>query len=84
MGIFQARILEWVAMPPSGDLPNPGIEPASHALQADSLPADIPGKPFRGGEETNYYSYHFTNGEIGMGIKSFSQSLIMRKGRAGF
>ena len=30
MGILQARILEWVAMPsPSGDLPDPGIEPAS-------------------------------------------------------
>ena len=27
MGIFQARILEWVAMPSSGDLPNPGTEP---------------------------------------------------------
>ena len=26
------------------DLPNPGIEPASPALQADSLPAEPPGK----------------------------------------
>ena len=24
--IFQARILEWVAIPPAGDLPDPGIE----------------------------------------------------------
>ena len=29
MGILQARILEWVAFPLLGDLPNPGIEPAS-------------------------------------------------------
>ena len=39
-GILQARILEWVAMPYPGDLPDPGIEPespASPALQADSL-----------------------------------------------
>ena len=28
-GIFQARILEWVAIPSSRDLPNPGIKPAS-------------------------------------------------------
>ena len=28
-GILQARILEWVAMPPPGDLPDPGIEPTS-------------------------------------------------------
>ena len=27
--ILQARMLRWVAMPSSGDLPNPGIEPAS-------------------------------------------------------
>ena len=31
-GILQARILEWVAIPFSGDLPDPGIEPMSPAL----------------------------------------------------
>ena len=30
---------EWVAMPSSRDLPNPGIEPRSPALQVDSLPS---------------------------------------------
>ena len=25
-GILQAKILEWVACPPSGDFPDPGIE----------------------------------------------------------
>ena len=44
-GILQARILEWVAFPLPGDLPNPGIEPMSPPLQADSLPAEPPGKP---------------------------------------
>ena len=44
-GILQARILEWVAIPFSGDLPNPGIEPKSPTLQADSLPAEAQGKP---------------------------------------
>ena len=29
----------------AGDLPDPGIEPGSHALQADSSPAELPGKP---------------------------------------
>ena len=37
-GILQARILEWVAISFSEDLPNLGIEPRSPALQADSLP----------------------------------------------
>ena len=32
MGILQARILEWVAVPYSRVLPNPGTEPASPAL----------------------------------------------------
>ena len=31
--------------PSPGDLPNPGIELLSPALQADSLPAEPPGKP---------------------------------------
>ena len=33
-GILQARILEWVAIPSSGDLPDPGIKPRSPALSA--------------------------------------------------
>ena len=33
----------------SGDLPNPGIEPRSPALQADSLPAEPQGKPKNAG-----------------------------------
>ena len=44
VGILQARILEWVAVPASRDLPNPGIEPMSPALQVDSLPSELPGK----------------------------------------
>ena len=31
--------------PSPGDLPNPGTEPRSPTLQADSLPAEPPGKP---------------------------------------
>ena len=37
-GILQARILEWVAFPSPGDLPNPGMESASPAMQVDTLP----------------------------------------------
>ena len=38
--ILQARILEWVTIPSSRD---PGIEPGSPTLQADSLPSGPPG-----------------------------------------
>ena len=44
-GILQARILEWAAVPFSRDLLNPGTEPRSPTLQADSLPTEPPGKP---------------------------------------
>ena len=44
MGILEARILEWVAIPLSRDIPNPGIKPRSPALQADSLPYEPPGE----------------------------------------
>ena len=47
-GILQARILEWVAIPFSRDLPDPGIKPGSPALQADSLPSEPPVKHLKG------------------------------------
>ena len=36
LGISQARVLEWVATPSPGDLPDPGSKPRSPALQAVS------------------------------------------------
>ena len=45
VGILQARTLEWEPLPSPGDLPNPGTEPRSPSLQADSLPAEPQGKP---------------------------------------
>ena len=44
-GILQARVLEWVAIAFSGGLPDPGIEPRSPALKADTLTSEPPGKP---------------------------------------
>ena len=44
-GILQARILEWVAIPFFREFRDPGIEPRSSTLQADSLPTELSGKP---------------------------------------
>ena len=33
--------------PSPGDLPDPGIEPGSPALQVDSLSTEVPGKPLK-------------------------------------
>ena len=46
-GIFQERILEWIAISSPGDLPNPGIEPVSpesSALPCGFFTTDPPGK----------------------------------------
>ena len=43
-GIFQARILEWVAISFSRDLPGPGIEPPSPALADRFNTTEPPGK----------------------------------------
>ena len=43
--ILQARIFSGLPCPPPGDLHDPGMEPVSPALQADSLPAEPSGKP---------------------------------------
>ena len=42
-GVLQARMLGWVAIPFSRGTSNPGIEPWSPALQADSIPAELQG-----------------------------------------
>ena len=43
-GIFQARVLEWVAIFFSRNLPNPGIEPGSPVLQTEALVSEPPEK----------------------------------------
>ena len=44
--------------PPPGDLPNPGTELRSPALQTDSLPSKLPGKP----KNTEWVAYRFSSG----------------------
>ena len=53
MGILHTRILEWVAMPSSSDLPDPGMEPTPLNLlhwQVGSLSLAPPGKPLPQGK----------------------------------
>ena len=45
MGIPQQEYWSGLPCPAPGDLPYPGIELGSHTLQADSLPAELPGEP---------------------------------------
>ena len=68
-GIFQARTLEWVAVPfssrSSQPRNEPRYEPRSPTLQADFLPAEPPEKPFFGKKKKpppkNFNINHFTS-----------------------
>ena len=46
MGFSRQEYWSGLPFPSSGDLPDPGIEPRSPALQADALTSEPPGKPF--------------------------------------
>ena len=45
MGFSRQVYWSRLPCPPPGDLPNPGIEPRSPALQTNSLPSEPQGKP---------------------------------------
>ena len=45
MGFSRQEHLSGLPFPAPVDLPNPGIEPGSPALQADALTSEPPGKP---------------------------------------
>ena len=45
MGFSRQEYWSGLPFPSSGDLPDPGTEPRSPALQVDSLPSEPPGKP---------------------------------------
>ena len=45
MGFSRQECWSGLPFPSPGDLPDPGIEPGSPALQADALPSEPPGKP---------------------------------------
>ena len=42
---FKPSYYSVLPFPSPGDLPDPGIKPGSPALQADSLPTELQGKP---------------------------------------
>ena len=45
MGFSRQEYWSGLPFPSPGDLPEPGLEPGSPALQTDALPSEPPGKP---------------------------------------
>ena len=51
IGFSRQEYWSGLPVPSPGDLPDPGTEPRSLSLHADSLPSEPPGKPKVGGRE---------------------------------
>ena len=56
-GISQARILQWVAISFSRDLPDPGIKSTSPTLGGRFFTTKLPGKPKLGPYHLDYYNF---------------------------
>ena len=49
MGFSRQEYWSELPFPSPGDLPDPGIEPGSPTVQADTLPSELPGNPIISG-----------------------------------
>ena len=68
MGFSKQEYWSGLPFPSPGDLPDPGIESRSPALQADGLPSEPSGKPWNakvGSQETPGVT-----GKFGLGIRN--------------
>ena len=59
--------------PSPGDLPDPGIEHGSPALQADSLPSELPGKT--PGQEDGAFCFRHVEFAVSIGQLQFYREL---------
>ena len=79
-GIFQARILEWVAIFPSPeDLPDPGIKPVSPALAGIFFTTDHQGSPLFLFTSPQILSLRFNT--ISVNIAKFQQCTLEIQGK---
>ena len=76
-GILQARIPSGLPFPSPGDLPDPGIESGSPTLQADSLPSEPPGKPYKWWCSAKLIDTESSQWFIEWQAKSFKTAIIM-------
>ena len=58
MGFSRQEYWNGLPFPSPGDLPDPGIEPKSPTLEADTLTSEPPGKPLR--YDLNKIPYDYT------------------------
>ena len=85
MGFSRQEYWSGLPFPSPGDLPNPGIEPGSPALQADALSSEPPGKPKRHIKNQRHYftnkgpsgqSYGFSSNHVWMWELDYKESWV--------
>ena len=64
MGFSRQEYWKKLPFPSPGDLPNPGIEPRSPALQADSLQTELRGRPLSQQDVTTKKVQLFSDNDI--------------------
>ena len=72
MGFARQECWSGLPFPSPGDLPNPGIEPRSPALQADTLTSEPPGKP----QNSKFYKFTFKQYDIASHVVEVPHSEI--------
>ena len=65
MEFFRQEYWSGLPFPSPGDLPDPGIELGSSALQADTLSSEPPGKPKTRDDRYKYQASGYLSGELG-------------------
>ena len=70
MGFSRQAYWSGLPFPSPGDLPNPGIEPGSPALQADSLPSEPPGNT-----ALPRYPLYFNSSQFNLSCKKTANSI---------
>ena len=77
MGFFRQEYWSGLPFPSPGDLPDPGIEPTSSALQTDSLPLNHQGSPYTHKEGCNWIESDL-EGQINRMIMVLKVVVMMR------
>ena len=76
MGFSRPQYWSGWPFPSPGDLPNPGIEPRSPTLQADSLPAELPGNPVQSLSRVRLFATSWTAARQASLSFTISRSLL--------
>ena len=75
MGFSRQEYWSGLLFPSPVDLPNPGMEPGSPALQTDALPSKPPGKPhYDANFQANRFSLLFST--LFLAPKTYLQTLL--------